>query len=176
MSSFGGSSLPQKLLVIVGGAVVLIIVMWIIGSILGGGGGNTATLTKLVQQEQEIARVAGLGVEAGRTDIRNAAINIQLSLSSQQQQWVQTLTNQGTKLGDEQKNALLNAATDQQLESAKTNNSFDKTLSDILQSYLNDYSQALKTAFDATSNPEVQVQLQSHYQQVQLLLEQLPKT
>jgi len=175
--SFGsGASFTQKLIFIVGGAVILIIIMWIVGSLLGGGGGDTATVTKFVQQEQEIARVAGQGAEAGRADIRNLAVTVQLSLTSQQNQWERFLANNGTELKSELKSALQNDTTDQKLTAAKTNNTFDKTFLDIMQSYLNDYASTMQSKIDTSRSDTEQEILARQYEQVKLLLEQIPKS
>lgn len=178
LPSLGGqSSFTQKLIFIIGGAFVLIILMWIIGNILGGSGTNTADLTKLVQQQEEIARVSAEGAEGtSRTDIRNAATNTKLSVTSQQQEVLVFLAGQGTEIKEDQQKALENAATDELLETAKTNNTFDTTFIETMQSYLNDYSAAIQTAFDNASDETEQELLRSHFEQVKLLLEQLPKT
>lgn len=178
LPSLGGhSSFTQKIMLIVGGAVVLIIIMWVVGTLLGGGGGNTAELTKLVQQQQEIARVAEQGVqESTRTDVRNVAANTQLSLGSQQQQWLEFLANQGTEVKDEEQQALQNATTDQQLENATTSNSFDQKFLEVMRSHLTDYAATLQTAFSSTGNESEKELLRLHFDQTQLLLEQLPKS
>lgn len=169
------ASFTKKIIVIIGGAVILIIIMWIVGTLLSRGGSNTADLTKLVQQQEEIARVSAEGTTAARTDIRNAATNTKLSLTSQQQEWLQFLAGQGTEIKDDQQKALENAATDEQLEAARSNNTFDKTFSATLQSYLNDYAATIQTAFDKAGNETERELLRTHFLQVQLLLEQLPK-
>lgn len=177
LPSLGGhSSFTQRLIIIIGGAVILIIAMWVVGNLLGGGGVNTASLTKLVQQQEEIARVAGAGSESSRSDIRNAATTVKLSLASQQQRWLQFLANQGTEVGDEQQQALQNAAADQQLEQAKSNNSFDKTFVDLMRAYLNEYAAAIQVTFDQSGSNSERELLRSHFEQVKLLQEQLPKT
>lgn len=174
--SLGGqSSFTKKLIMIIGGAVILIIVMWVIGSLLGGGG-SSAGITKLIQQEEEIARVATVAEEGTtRSDIKGIAKNIQLSLSSQQQEWLQFLAERGTQVSKEQQLLLQNPATDQQLTTAKSNNTFDKTFLDIMRTYLTDYSNALQTTFTGSKNEAERTLLRAHFDQTQLLLEQLPK-
>ncbi len=172
----GRSSFTQKIILIVGGALILIIVMWVVGSLLSGGGGNTANATKLVQQEEEIARVATEGAEASRTDIRGAAKNIKLSTMSQQQIWLQFLAEGGTEVGEAQQAALQNPATDQQLTAAKSNNTFDSTFLQVMRTYLNDYANTMKAAFDSSKSDTEQELLQAQYGEVLLLLEQLPQT
>lgn len=171
------SSFTKKLIFIIGGAVVLIILMWIVGNLLGGGGANTAELTKLVQQQEEIARVSTAGVEdTSRSDIRNAAANTKLTLISQQQELLQFLANQGTEVKEDQLAALENPATDTQLETARSNNQFDAAFLEIIQSHLADYASTIQTVFDNSSSETEQELLRLYYEQVQLLLEQMLKT
>lgn len=172
----GGSSFTKKIIFIVGGGIGLIFVIWIVATLLGGGSGNTANLTKAVQEGQEIARVATEGANASRADIRSAAINTRLSLKSQQQQWIAFLAQQGSSVSEEQQQLLQNATTDQQLETAKSNNTFDKAFLEIMRSYLTDYAGTLQTAFNGASSDAERALLSSHFGQVQLLLEQLPKS
>ncbi|MGH7158271.1 MAG: hypothetical protein ACREGD_04365 [Candidatus Saccharimonadales bacterium] len=170
-----GGDLPfgRKLVFIIGGGLVLIILIWIVASLLGGG--SSGGLTRIVQQETEIARVATEGSEASRADIKNAAVNTQLSLTSQRQAWLQFLANRGTTVSDKEQKLLANPATDQQLETARSNNAFDKTFLEIMRSYLTDYSAALQQTFASSIAAEREL-LQTHFDEVQLLLEQLPKS
>jgi len=170
-----GAPMTRRILFVVGGGLVLIAVLWVVSTILFGGD-NNAGITKIVQQEEEIARVATEGTEASRADIRGAATNTQLSLNSQQQEWLLFLAEGGTEVGEEQQKLLQNAGTDQQLETARANNTFDKTFLDVMRSYLTDYASTLQTTFNATSNVTEQALLKSHFDQTQLLLEQLPKS
>lgn len=174
-SLFSSASFGKKMLLIVGGGVVLVIILWVVASLLGGGG-STAGVTKLVQQEEEIARVAAEGQEATRADIRNAAISIQLTSTSQQQEWQQFLAANGGEVGEDQRAALQNAATDQQLEAAKTNSTFDKTFLQIMQTYLQEYATTMQGNFDDSKSDQEQELLSKQYKEVQLLIEQLPKT
>lgn len=169
----GGGSFTQKLIFILSGAVILIIIMWIIGNLLGGGGINVTDITKLTQQQQEITRVAALGAESGRTDVRNTAANAQLSILTQQQQWLRVLANEGVELKDDQLGLLENANTTQLLTNARANNTYDSTFLQILRSYLTEYSQALEANFAKATTDDEKNLLSTNYQQVKLLLEQL---
>ena len=178
LPSLGGqTSFTKKLIFIIGGAVVLIIVMWIVGNLLGGGGTNTAELTKIVQQQQEIARVSAIGADGtSRSDIRNAAVNTKLTLTSQEQELLQFLANQGAEVKEDQLELLENPTTDTQLETARSNNKFDAAFLEIIRSHLADYASTIQTAFDNSGSDTEQELLRLYYEQVQLLLEQMPKT
>ena len=167
--------MTKIILFVVGGGVLLIVILWVFASIFLGGG-NNENLTKIVQQEEEIARVAAVGADTSRADIRGSAINTQLTLKSQQQEWLLFLAENGTEVSEEQRMLLQNATTDQQLELARTNNAFDKTFAEVMRSYLTDYSSTLQDTFNATTNESERELLRAHYNQTQLLLEQLPKT
>lgn len=171
----GGSSFTRKIIFIIAGGLLLIVVFWIVGTLLGGGG-NTANLTKLVQQEEEITRIATEGATASRADIRSTAANIQLSLNSQQQEWLQFLADQGSKISEDQQKLMQNTATDEQLTAARSNNTFDKTFLTLMRSYLTDYSSTLQTAFASASDETERALLSAHFDQTQLLLKQLPES
>lgn len=170
----GSDSFTKKLIFIIGGAVILIIVMWIVGSLLGGGG-SSAGLAKIVQQEEEIARVAAEGSKANRSDIKSSAVNIQLTMDSQQREWQLFLAERGSQVGEKELVLLKNPATDQQLTTAHSNNAFDKTFVDVMRTFLNDYSNTLQTTFTSSSNEAERALLKTHFDQTQLLIEQLPK-
>lgn len=170
----GGASFAGKLALILGGAVVLIIIMWIIGSLLGGGGVNTANLTSLVQSQQEIARVAIQGETSADSGVRNAASGITFAINTQQQEWLAFLAEHGKKVKEDELELKFNEAADQRLADAKANNTFDVAYKEIMSSYLNDYADTLSTTFDAATNTTERDLLTEHYNEVKLLLEQLP--
>ncbi len=129
------------------------------------------------EQQEEIARVSAEGAEGtSRTDIRNAATNTKLTLISQQQELLQFLAAEGTEVKENEQKSLENPSTDELLEAAKSNNTFDATFVDTMQSYLNDYSAAIQTAFDNASDEAERELLSAHFAQVKLLLEQFPES
>lgn len=171
----GGGSFVNKLLFIVGGAFGLIIIMWIVGTILGGSTVDEQDIVGLTQTQQEVARVAGEGEDATDQATKNTAKTIQLTLITQQKEWLAFLQQQADTEVDPEDLALKkNAATDTALQNAHANNTFDKTLLDGLRTFLTQYASELQTVFGETTNPAQQALLTKHYQQTVLLLEQLP--
>lgn len=171
----GASSFSKKIIFIVGGAFILIILMWIIGGMLGGGGTNTAELTKLVQRQQEVARVSAEGATSSSATIRNAAANTTLSVTSQQQQWIAFLAREGIELKQEQLKLLESAKTDTTLTTARSNNTFDTAFLNIMRTSLTDYAAAVQTDYTNATSERERTLLSKHYEQVQLLLKQYPQ-
>lgn len=172
----GGSSFKKKIILIVGGALILIVLMWIVGNILGGSRVNTADIVTLVQQQQEIARVSAEGANTSRADIRNASANTRLSLYSQQQEWLQFLAQDGTEVDKERRGLLQNATTDQELADARASNTFDTAYLNVMQSYLNDYVSTLQADYRKATSNTGRALLEKHFNQTQILLEQMPKS
>lgn len=170
----GDSAFTKKLIFIIGGAVILIILMWIVGSMLGGGT-NTTELTKLVQRQQEVMRVSAEGATSGDAAVRNAAANTTLSVTSQQQQWLVFLAQEGVELEQKQRELLENATTDSTLATARSNNTFDSAFLNIMQTYLTDYAATIQTDYANATGEKERTLLSKHYDQIQLLLKQYPE-
>lgn len=170
----GGGSLAGKLIPIIGGAVVLIILMWVVGSFLGGGGINKANAIGLVQTQQEITRVAKEGIASGNGNIRNVAANVTASVSTQQKEWLVVLGENGTEVKEDQFGLKLNETTDQRLADATANNTFDLAYTEVMNAYLTDYSNTLSNYFKSATTEEERTLINLHFEEVKLLLEQLP--
>lgn len=171
----GESSFAKKLILILGGAFILIIIMWVVGNMLGGGGTNVSELTKIVQQGEEVSRVSAQGVGSARVDIRNAAANTTVSISSQKQQWLAFLAKRGTEIKEKDQKLLLNETTDQTLANAHSNNTFDSAFLDVMETYLADYAASLQAEYNRSSSETERTLLRAHFDQVQLLIKQYPE-
>lgn len=169
----GGSTLRRAGIVGAGLAILLIIVI-IFASLLGGGsGGSTAALTTVAQEQTELARVATLGTaHASDQTTQNLAYNVSASLTSANGQLLTYLATNHHKLSTKALALRHSAQTDRSLAAALTDSTFDSTFTDIIQSDLNSYMQALQVAYKANPGPKGRALLNSQYQGAQLLLEQ----
>ena len=129
-------------------------------------------LTDLAQQQQEIIRVAGLGLAqpTATLDTKNFAITAQVSMQSDQKAVLGIIAKNGTKLGPKNLGLKTNANTDAQLKTAAQNGVFDKTFVQILDSQLTTYSTALQDLYKSSKKATDRQFLQSSYKSAQLLL------
>jgi hypothetical protein len=173
----GLSSNPfiMKLLFIVGGAVAVLIVGAIIVNSLFAPKTNVADIVAITQTEQEIIRIATQGTSGSEDATRNAAISAQLAVTTQQQIWLNFLGQHKRKVPLKELNLKKNVQTDAQLTQAKATSTFDGTYRTILRNQLDAYSVMLKDAADNATEGQEKTTLGTQYNQVQLLLQQLPE-
>lgn len=171
---FAASSMPQRLALVGGGAVVLIIILAVAFSTIFKGGGNAVTeLTDLAQQQTEIARVAAIGVQkAQSTATKNFAHTTQLTLISSQQDTLALLASSGKKLGPKALAIKQNPVTDQKLEAAAANSTFDSTFQKEITDQLKIYRSSLQRTFSTASSSSARSLLQDSFNSINLLLEE----
>lgn len=171
--SSAASATTKKLMTVVGGAVVLLIIGVVFVNILGSSDkSNAQGLLDLAAQQQEIIRVAGLGLAqaAISPDSRNFALTAQLSLQSSQKGIMSML-----KLTDPKKTAAslgakFNAQTDAQLTSALQNSTYDGVFIQIMNNDLKVYSVSLQTAYKKSKTATEKKIIQDSFNGVTLLL------
>ena len=140
-------------------------------SVFGGGQKDNKTqLVTIVQEQNEIVRVAGLASGQARTqNALNLSVSTSASVASSQQQ-LTALVSKQTKLSPKTVALKKNSKTDALLTSAAENNQFDDTFTKTLQAQLVTYQKDLKTAYDGSSNKATKQVLQSAYNGVNTLL------
>jgi hypothetical protein len=150
----GGNSLKTRLLIVGVGIFLALVVITILISVLSSAGrAGTDTLKSMVAQQEELARVADIGVlKAQDGTIKSLALNTKLSVMSQQKQVIAYLETKGVKLNKEELAAKKDTATDQELESAASSNRFDDTFSAELNAQLDAYLSSLKSTYDMAGN------------------------
>lgn len=163
-----------KIVYIVGGAIALMIVMAIVVSVFFGGRNNTDEIISLAQKEQEIIRLSNLGKDAAGQSVKNAAANTLLSLKTQQKEWLGFLSSRGQTIKDERLNLAQNSSTDQILENAEQNGTFDSTYAGIMRDHLEAYANSIREIYQKTSSEAEQQLLSQHYDNTALLLKQWP--
>lgn len=168
----GGQSLPKRLLVIGGGLVALIIIIIVLSSLLGSSG-NTTQLIAVVQDQNELVRVAteASSQQSAEQTTQNLAQSVQLSLTSAQQQLLTYMKSNGRKVGTAQLTATKDAKTDQELTAAEAASNFDPIFAQVMQTGLQSYAQDIKAAY-AAAGPKGKALLQTDYNGAQLLLTQ----
>ncbi len=169
---FGGGSMTQRIVIVVIGLVLLLIAAIVAFAVItSSSSGSVENLVKLAQQQTEIARVAAIGVEqASSNDTKNLAITTQLSMQSGATDTVALLKKSGHKVNDNTLALLQNSHTDEQLDQAAANSSFDDTFTKIIKAQLSNYRVALQNdSKTATKLSEKQL-LQQSFNSVTILI------
>jgi hypothetical protein len=151
-------------------------VLAVLLSALGGGSSKT-DFSSLAQAQTELMRVSDQGAKSAvQQKTKNLSVTIQYSLSTQRQQTLNYLSNNGTTLGEKDLTLKRNATTDQQLASAKTTSTFDQVFAEIMQDELTAYANSLKQLHGLTANQFEKELLSTYHEQTQLLIGQIPYT
>lgn len=169
-SRFGGS-LRNRIIIVVGGVMVLLVAVLVLTSLLGGGG-NAKSLVELSQQQQELIRVAGIGVNqvGAAQSTQNLAITTQLAVQTDQTKTLAQLKKTGHKVKQAELNLKKNTSTDQQLTTAAQNNGFDAAFIAALQTQLKSYRTSLQQAYKGTTRQSDRKLLQASFNNATYLI------
>ena len=175
-SAFASMSTLKRVLVI-GGAVALgIVLVLTVLSLFAPKDDAVTLLTTLVQEQQEIVRVADLGSQsANGASVRNLATNVSLSVGSDQTQMMQYLSSIKKPVNKKKLAIKYDAKTDQTLQSARQTNTFDHATVQSLQMLLVEYRANLNSTYQGVKGPKAREQLKNSYQAADLLIAQANK-
>lgn len=149
----------------------MIIALVVISFISNAGKSSSQSLIDLARQQQELIRVAEIGVSGSRsTNTKNLAATAQLSLQTTQNDTIALLKKQGYKLSVKDLALKENSQTDQQLDAANLNNSFDDTFTKLIRTQLANYRSSLNGAYKASKSKTERQILQTSYNGVTLLI------
>lgn len=174
LSGISNNPFIMRLVIIIGGAVLMIVIALVV-NLFFGSKTNVDDLVALTQNQQEIIRVSSQSKDATDQAIKNAAINTEVSLTTQQKEWLAFLNKHGRKVEAKELALKKDAETDKKLTSAKQTSTFDEAYVAILRAQLEAYKNALDAAFAGATNQEEKDLLKKHYTGVELLLQQWPK-
>ncbi|HLC91834.1 MAG TPA: hypothetical protein VJC09_02165 [Candidatus Saccharimonadales bacterium] len=168
----GGSKTTKLVLVGAGGVVLLLVAVVFISFLDSATKGKTQTLLGIAQQQQEIIRVADLGIAEGSTtpDTKNLATTTKITLQTSQKAIMALVVSNGQKEAAATLGAKKDEKTDAQLTTSKQTGFFDKTFIQIFERELRDYSALLQETYKSSkSKPEKEL-LQSSYNDITLIL------
>lgn len=173
-SALAGTSFGLKIALLGGCAVFIIIVLAILFSSVFKNEGNVPFLTAVAQDQSEIIRVTTkANTQAVSSGAKGLSESVSLSVGTDQQALIAFLNKSGVKLSNKVLGLGLKASTDQSLAAATQASNYDETFENIMQNYLTDYANDLKSAFGNTQNATEKSLLSDQYQNSQLLLQQL---
>jgi lambda repressor-like predicted transcriptional regulator len=173
---FSGGSTLKRILVAVGGVVILAIIAAIVVSLITPKDTSYEKLTAILQEQQEIVRVADLtDKSASGTDLRNLAVNTSLSVSTNKTSLQTYLTKRKVKITDVVLAGKQDAKTDTLLANAKSANTFDNTAAQTLQTLLVTYRANLNTTYQDVKGANARTELKKSYQTAELLIAEANK-
>lgn len=177
-SGFGFIKDPfiAKIVFLVGGTLLFMLIAWIVVTLVFGGKGNVETFISLAQREEEIVRVSAMSRDAVSQQVKNAAINTQVSVKSFQNKTIAYLAGRDRELKPEELTLKKDATVDGRLKQAKETSTFDTVFTTIVRGQLAVYAEELKRAFDNESDGSLRLELAKKYEGVQLLLKQWPES
>ncbi len=168
---FDGSKKSRIILVAIVGGVLLALFIIIAAIISSSGKSSTQSLISLAEEQNEIIRVADIGVSKARTaDAKNLATITSYSFRSSQADTLALLAKQGHKLKTKQLALKQDSKTDSQLTTADLNNKFDETFKQLIGQSLVTYQKDVKAVFDSSTNKSEKQILSTSYNGVTLLV------
>jgi hypothetical protein len=174
LPGIGGNPFLMKIVFFLGGGVVVMIIVAVVVNMMFGSKTNIQDIVDIATVEQEIVRISAKGDNATTQHVKNAAINTQASVVTQQQEWIKFLAKHGRKVDAKQLVLKKDPKTDVRLTQAQATSTYDVTLTQIMRTQLEAYAKQLKTAYTNATGTEEKKTLQKDYDAVVLLLEQWP--
>jgi flagellar basal body-associated protein FliL len=159
-----GASSKQGRIIIVGVGIVIMILLasMVIGLLNKSGKGNTDALVTAAKQQQELIRIAEIGVTKARSqDAKNIAITTKLSLESQQSEMQSAIKAAG--LNPKKVLSSADSKTDEALTTAEQNNRFDEEFLKIMAASLTAYQKSVKAAYDGATGKKLKAALTTQY-------------
>jgi len=166
----GGSTKKGRIIIVAAGAVILLmVIMIIVGLVNSAGKADTASLVSAAKQQQELIRVANVGIDKAKTqDAKNIAITTLLALESEQDDMQTAITAAGLKPKDVLAGSQ-NAETDEALKTAEQNNRFDEEFLSIMTTSLTNYQRSVKAAYDGATSKKLKTALTTQYKSANIL-------
>lgn len=165
-----GANTKKGRMLIAGIGLVIIVMLGAIiaGLISGAGKGDTQALLTAARQQEELIRVAEIGIDKAKTqDAKNIAITTKLSLSSQQAEMQAAIKAAG--ISAKSAKSTPNSKTDQALTTAEQNNRFDEEFLKIMGESLTAYQKSIKAAYDGATGKKLKDALTSQYRSANTL-------
>jgi len=167
-----GGSQKQRIITVVGLAVVVLIIGFVVFSLIAGSGkGNTEALVDIAKQQTELIRIAGVGQTKARgNDARALASTTKLALITDQKELLDHLSKNGRKVDEKELVLGKNTKADEMLTAAEQSGRFDEIFVSELQKQLTTYRQAMKQAYDGSTNKTARALLAADYKATALLV------
>jgi len=172
LSGLLGDKFIRNAILAVAGLAVLVIGAAIAISALAPKG-SVPGMTSIAERQQELIRVSTAAVQqAGSSDTKNFVTNLELDVTSDQQQILGYLGAHGTKINSKVLGLDQSAQTDTQLADAATANNYDSAVVQNLTGQLQTYKNLAQSTYNQTTNHDARTLLQHMLNHADLLLKQ----
>ncbi|MBP7857985.1 hypothetical protein KA016_02885 [Candidatus Saccharibacteria bacterium] len=172
-SKLGNGNNAMRILLVVGGIVTVLIVIAFVFVTIFSKSTPSPSLTAIVQQQQEIIRIATQGEQQAGTDTtKNLAYNIDLSVGTSQSQLKSYLAKHNVKITAKELALKKDPNTDKLLMNAKATSTYESALQKVFASQLQTYISDLQKAYDDTSSKTLRTVLADSYKAGKTLLNQ----
>ena len=166
------SSLLLRVGLVLGGLTVLVLVAVILFSVFSPKG-STPGLTQTAERQQEIVRIAtAAALKVSGQDATNFVTNVNVSVTSEQQQVLNYLAGHGVKVDKKTLALYQDPSTDTLLSNALSAGNYDTVAAQTLASQLQTYAALLHTTYSQTSNKQAKQLIQNCYDSTTNLLKQ----
>ncbi len=167
----GGNSTKGRMIIAGIGLIIFIIIAGIfMNLILGAGKPDTKALVAAAKEQNELIRVAQIGVDKAQTQAaKDIAITTKLSLQSQQKEMLSAAASAGRKLNSKELSSSRNAKVDATLTEAEQNNRFDEVFIEVINIELKEYQQIVKRAYEGTNDKKLKEALAVQFQSANTL-------
>ncbi len=164
-------SKTSRIVVVAAVALFLIIAIGALFSLLGNAGkANVAALEAAALKQNELIRVADIGIKDARTQAaKDIATTTKLSMQSQQPQMLAALETAGRKLGSKELAAGQDRSVDQALTNATQNNRFDEEFLKIIAASLTEYQTIVQRAYEGVQSPRLRESLEVQFNSANVL-------
>jgi len=158
--------------IIAGSIIILFIIAAIVISSLAPKGA-TPNILSMAERQQEIIRVSTEAAKQATTaDGQNLLANVELSITSDQQQTLKLLATHGVKPNPKTLALDKDSATDTELTNAAAANNYDAVATQNLVSQLQQYENLLQSTYKLATTNNTKALLQSEFTGADLLLQQ----
>ncbi len=167
-----GKGLFIRLGSILAGLILLVVIVGILISSLAPKG-STPELIAIAERQQELIRVSKEAAnQVTGEDTANFVTNLNLSLTSSQQQLISYLASHSTKINPKTLALDQDSQTDTLLASAASANNYDPALAQNLNEQLQTYETLLRSAYNHSTNKATKQLVQNCFNGAALLLKQ----
>jgi len=167
-----GSSPKSKIIFAVLAVIFLLVLYTIVSRVFLNKTDKYDVLISVRAQQQEVIRIATLGLTDAKDDTTiNYTQTILSSVSSDQAQVAAIMQKAGMKINKETLAARKNPKTDAALAEAEKNNTYDDTLTAVLQAQMKIYQKDLSSAYDVLSSNQAKVTVQVAHKSAALVLQ-----
>lgn len=166
-----GSKKSRIIIAAAGTVILLLLASLAIGLIGGAGKADTVSLIAAAQQQNELIRLAEIGVSKSRgQEAKNIAITTKLTLQSQQSEMLNAVKMKNKKFSKKDLVSPDSKKHDEILLTAEQNNRFDEAFLSLMEEQLISYQQVAERAYRGAEGVRLKEALSNQYHSANILV------